>query len=314
MRAYFTGETKEALSRVPLRSRHCRLAELHGLILGIGEIEVLPGGRLSLLIQSENLPAVRRAEYLIYVLSGLEVDVSVFLGGRDRTPLYSLSLMGGRPLGRLLKALGFLSSRGALRDKALPAPEALLERDCCRRAYLRGAFLSSGYISDPGRAYHWELLCPGLARGEEVQGVLEKLGIRGRLTLRKGRDLLYVKDSGAISDLLNLMGATVSLLEWENARAFRSLQGQVNRQVNCETANLEKTTLASAQQRQAIRKIEEKQGLSSLPGPLREMALLRLEHPEASLTELGAMLDPPVGRSGINHRLRKLMKLAEELS
>ena len=106
----------------------------------------------------------------------------------------------------------------------------------------------------------------------------------------------------------------MSLLEWENARAFRSLQGQVNRQVNCETANLEKTTLASAQQRQAIRKIEEKQGLSSLPGPLREMALLRLEHPEASLTELGAMLDPPVGRSGINHRLRKLMKLAEELS
>ena len=158
-----------------------------------------------------------------------------------------------------------------------------------------------------------EIVTAGRARAEELRQLLEGFGIRSRLTTRKGRDLVYVKESEAISDVLSLMGAVHSRLEWENARIYRSLQGQVNRQVNCETANLAKTSQAAQEQIASIHRIEEKAGLSVLPPHLKEMALLRVEYPEASLKELGDLLDPPVGRSGVNHRLRKLKELADSL-
>ena len=313
MKPAFSGETKEYISRLPVRARHCRLAELHALIAGIGEISVDDTGGLGLLLQSENLPVIRRGEYLLRVLGGEDPEISVISGSGGKTPLYTAGLWDDTVLHVLLKSLGFLSSRGALKEKTLPAPSSLLQKECCRRAFIRGAFLAGGYVSDPGSAYHFEIVCVSHSRAEELRSLLEGFGIRARLTTRKGRDLVYIKESEAISDVLSLMGATASRLEWENARIYRSLQGQVNRQVNCETANLAKTSRAAGEQLEAIRKIEEKAGLNSLPPHLKEIALLRYEYPEASLTELGNLMDPPVGRSGINHRLRKLKEIAESL-
>lgn len=314
MKPVFSRSCKEYLSRVPIKARHCRLAELHALIVQIGALSVEENGRLALILQSENLPAVRRAEYLIWALTGYAPDCSLFMGGRNKAPFYSLTVPDAGSLLPLMKELGLMNRQGAVREKALPAPASLLKKECCTRAFLRGSFLGGGYISDPESAYHWEILCVSEGRAWELSQILQQNHIRARLSNRKGRVLLYVKEGEAISDLLTLMGATASRLEWENARALRSLQGQVNRQVNCETANLEKTTQASEKQRQAIRTIEEKAGLSVLPSHLKEMALLRIEYPEASLTELGALLDPPVGRSGVNHRLRKIQEIADSLT
>ena len=313
MAPVFSRETKESLSRQPVKARHCRLAELHALTAGIGGIAVREDGRLALVLQSENLPAVRRADHLLRVLCEAAPSVSVFSGGAGRTPVYTAVLDDPAALKKLLRELGFLSSRGVLRELEVPAPPALLQRECCRRAFLRGAFLASGYVSDPGSAYHMEFVAAGEARAEELKGILDGMGLKSRVTRRKNRELVYLKESESISDALSLMGAVQSRLEWENARIYRSIQGQVNRQVNCETANLAKTAQAAQEQLEAIRSIEEKAGLSSLPPHLKEMALLRWEHPEASLTELGAMTDPPVGRSGVNHRLRKIREIAESL-
>ena len=313
MRPAFSRETKEYLSRLPVKAKHCRLAELHALTAGIGDLGVDENGQLSLLLQSENLPAVRRADYLLTVLSGEETHGSVIRSPEGKNPFYAVGLEDQVALQQLLKNLGFLYHRGVIREKTVPAPAALLQRDCCRRAFLRGAFLAGGYVSDPGSSYHFEIVAAGEARAEELRQILESFGLPARVTKRKGRELVYLKESEAISDALSLMGAMTSRLEWENAKIYRSLQGQVNRQVNCETANLAKTAQAAGEQLDAIRKIEEKAGLSILPPHLKEIALLRFAHPEASLTELGALLDPPVGRSGVNHRLRKLKEIAEEL-
>ena len=313
MGANFSRDTKELLSRATVKQKHCRLAELHALIAGIGRLNVEEDGQPLLLVQSENLPAVRRAEFLLRNLGEEAPECSVFLSGRGKTPFYSLSLKG-EALSALLRELGFLNSKGVLRDVTVPAPASLLKNECCRRAFLRGAFLADGYVSDPESAYHLEIVPAGEARAEELKNLLESLGIPARMTRRKGRPIVYLKESEAISDVLSLTGAFQSRLEWENARVYRSIQGQVNRQVNCETANLAKTSKAGSEQAEAIRRIAETRGLSVLPPHLQEIARLRIEHPELSLQELGELLDPPVGNSGVNHRLRKIMEYAGDLS
>lgn len=309
----FSRETKEILSRIPLKPRMQRLAELHALVAGIGRLEVGERGSLSLSLQSENLPAIRRGDFLMSVLCKTMPLSSVFLGGSGKGAFYSLALEEPKEVEGLLKELGFMNARGILRDLELPTPDRLLKNEAAARAFLRGAFLASGYVSDPESAYHWEVVCSGGDRGEELQRLLAGWQLPAKLTLRKGRPVVYLKSSEAISTVLSLMGAYQSTLQWESARAFRSLQGQVNRQVNCETANIAKSSQAGEEQVKAIQKIKEKQGLESLPLSLREVALLRLENQEASLKELGEMLHPPVGKSGMNHRLRKIMELAESL-
>ncbi len=313
MGANFSRDTKELLSRAAVKHKHCRLAELHALIAGIGSLGVQENGWPVLLVQSENLPAVRRADFLLRALGAEPPVCGVFVGGKGKAPFYSLTLEG-KDLPRLLKELGFMSSRGVLREITVPAPASMLKNECCRRAFLRGAFLADGYVSDPESAYHLEIVPAGEARAEELKNLLESLGVRSRITLRKGRHLVYIKESEAISDVLSLTGAFQSRLEWENARVYRSIQGQVNRQVNCETANLAKTSKAGSEQAEAIRRIAETRGLSVLPAHLMEIARLRMEHPELSLQELGELLDPPVGKSGVNHRLRKIMEYAGDLS
>ena len=189
----------------------------------------------------------------------------------------------------------------------------MLSRECCKRAYLRGAFLAIGSMSDPTKSYHLEFVCNNTKESEELKTLLEGFGIDAKVTSRKKYSILYLKEGAAISDLLNVMGAHVSLMEFENDRIVKSVRGSVNRQVNCETANIAKTAQAAARQVEDIRLIDEKVGIENLPDPLREMAMIRLSEPEATLQELGDKLDPPVGKSGVNHRLRKLGQLAEKL-
>ena len=189
----------------------------------------------------------------------------------------------------------------------------LIQNPCCRRAYIRGAFLASGSVSDPEKGYHFEIVCADSARAEQLSAMLESFGIEAKITLRKHSYILYVKEGSQIADILNVMEAHVGLMKFENIRILKEMRNSVNRQVNCETANLNKTVSAAVKQIEDIQYIQSTIGFEKLPENLAEIARLRLEQPGMSLKELGQMLTPPVGKSGVNHRLRKLSFIAEEL-
>ena len=181
----------------------------------------------------------------------------------------------------------------------MPIPAVVVQRQCCKRAFLRGAFLASGSISDPNRFYHLEIVCPDAPRAEQVQELLKSFGIDARIVLRKNHHVVYMKEGAQIVEMLGIMEANIALMNLENVRILKEMRGSVNRKVNCETANINKTVSAAIRQIEDIRYIEETTGFSSLPEPLEQMARLRLQYPEASLLELGKMLTPVVGKSGV---------------
>ena len=173
--------------------------------------------------------------------------------------------------------------------------------------------MAAGSISDPEKFYHFEIACATEAKAKQIQGLILSMGIEAKIVLRKKYFVVYIKEGNLIVDILNVMEAPVALMELENIRILKEMRGSVNRQVNCETANINKTVSAAVKQMEDIIYIRDTAGFDSLPDNLREIAELRLARPEATLKELGEALDPPVGKSGVNHRLRKLGNMAELL-
>ena len=214
---------------------------------------------------------------------------------------------------RLLTLLRAKEIRQVLGEPSGETRPELLQAECCRRAYLRGAFLCAGTVSDPEKSYHFEILCGSAAGAEQLRELIGSLGVSARVVTRKRYHVVYVKEGAQIADLLGLMGASVSMLQFESARVVKEVRGNINRKVNCETANIEKTAGAAARQIGEIKKIREVSGRGALPAGLDEIATLRVKYPEATLSELGAMMDPPIGKSGVNHRLRKIHIIAESL-
>lgn len=223
--------------------------------------------------------------------------------------LYSLQQFEGKGTGRerIEKRKAFLDHKGTKK------PRFDKTRECCRRAYVRGAFLSVGSMTDPARSYHLEFSIPTPELTAELKDALLSLGFTPKAVQRKNRTVLYFKEGEEISDLLNVCGAHQALMAFENARILRDVRNTLNRRVNCETANLEKTASASVKQLKDIRRIESTIGLSSLAEPLREAAELRMQNPELPLSELGSLFIPPLGKSGVRHRLQKISDIAEKL-
>lgn len=189
----------------------------------------------------------------------------------------------------------------------------LVQNVCCKRAFIRGAFLASGSMSDPNKFYHFEIVCRTKEQAKQLQQLMNGFETDAKIVERKGHYVVYLKEGSQIVDMLNVMEAYVSLMNLENVRIIKEMRNSVNRKVNCETANISKTVNAAVKQLEDIEFIRSKMGLDQLPQNLREIALLRLEYPEAALKELGNYLTPPVGKSGVNHRLRKLAEIADDL-
>lgn len=185
--------------------------------------------------------------------------------------------------------------------------------DCCRAAYVRGAFLGGGSVSDPKVRYHMEFDVKHEAYAEQLAGMLSEMGINAKITSRKSRFTVYVKEYEAIADVLGAIGAVSSAMELYNVSIEKDIRNSVNRQANCELANIDKTTKTASLQIEAIKKIKKHMSLSELPQTLFEMAELRLKYPEESLKELGERLSPPIGKSGVNHRLKRILEIAEKL-
>lgn len=182
-----------------------------------------------------------------------------------------------------------------------------------KRRRIREAFLQSGSISDPEKFYHLEIVFPAYEEAQQIQHMMESFLLDGKIAMRKGHYVVYLKEAGQIADMLRVMEAPLALMEFENIRIVKEMRNSINRQVNCEAANLGKTISAAVKQMEDINFICSKVGLENIPESLAEAARKRLQYPEATLKELGELMDPPLGKSGVNHRLKKLSELAEEL-
>ena len=173
--------------------------------------------------------------------------------------------------------------------------------------------MASGSVSNPQKGYHFEIVCNSNAAAEQLQSLMTFFDMDAKIVERKSQSVVYLKESNQIEELLGLMGANVAYLNFENIRIEKEMRNSINRQVNCETANIGKIVSASVRQLEDIRLIEETQGLKSLPPNLQEIALLRKTHPDMGLKDLGNLLDPPVGKSGVNHRLRRIGEIANSI-
>ena len=310
----FSSQTKDEMARVVCAHDGCALAELVATLGISGTVSLQGGGRIGAYVETEHAPTARRTLSLLRTVFDVQPELRTTrrerLGGRNA---YRLTLSGEEGQ-RVLAGCGVLHETAQGHIYLRPAvPKGVLARKCCRRAYLRGAFLASGSISNPEKEYHLEFVLSDERRAAVLCGVLAKFALRAKMIHRKGMVVVYLKEVEHIVTLLNLVGAHSALCELENVRIHKELRNNVNRVVNCDNANLGKTIDASSRQVEAIEYIRDRVGLENLPPPLREMALVRLEQQEASLNELGELLDPPVGKSGVNHRLRRLMAFAEAL-
>lgn len=284
----FSHEVKEELVKHMGTARHCQLAELAAILHFCGQYGRDSDGYFTIGFQVENTTVVKKCFTLLKKTYSIDTDVAI-----DEEKMQELYTRFG--------------------DVNEPVDEVLLKSACCRRAYIRGAFLAIGSISAPEKGYHLEFVTANEKKAIQLQEMIQSFGIEAKTILRKKYHVVYMKESEAIVDLLNIMEAHVALMKLENLRILKELRNTVNRRVNCETANINKTLDSSRKQQEDIRLLKEKYGLENLPKGLQQIARIRLEEPEASLKELGEMLEPPIGKSGVNHRLRKLSELAEKL-
>lgn len=275
----FSSKVKAELLSHISTGRHCRMAELAAMIAMSGEyrdgVWTMRGENTILQEKITKLTAL------------LDVDIN--------TP-------EGRQMLKLTDHGGYLSVN-----------PILVERNCCKQAFIRGAFLATGSLTDPEKGYHFEIVCDHAEQADMLARLIRDFSIEPKQIQRKKYYVVYIKDGSMIVDLLNIMGAHVSLMDMENIRILKDMRNSVNRRVNCETANLNKVVSAAVKQMEDITYIEQTKGLKYLPERLREIASLRMEEPDTSLVELGKKLNPPLGKSGVNHRLKKISDIANEL-
>ena len=284
----FSSEVKEELAKRMSPARHCQIAELAAIMNLCGQYGRDENGGFTIGFQTENEAVARKGFTLLKKTYNIDTDIVL----------------------KEAEIQGLLSKLGDL-DK--PVSPILIKSVCCKRAFLRGAFLSIGSMSDPAKGYHLEFDCTNVEKARQLQELIRGFGIEARIIRRKKYHVVYLKEGAGIVDLLNVCEAPVSLMNMENLRIIKEMRNSVNRRVNCETANIAKTVNAAARQVEDIEYIRVHYGFQNLPDTLREMAEIRLEYPDIPLKELGEYFTPVLGKSGVNHRLRKLSELAEKI-
>ena len=294
----FSGTVKEELAGQISSARHCQLAELAALIHFCGN--TCEDGQ-HLCLETENEAVARKCFTLVQKTFNID---NVVIRGKNRL------LPDDETESKVIHALHLGREEGKIAPKA-PVSSLLVKHSCCVRAYLRGAFLCIGSMSDPEKSYHLEFVCVERTQAEQLRDMIQEFQIEAKVIKRKKYDVVYLKEGAGIVDLLNVMGAHVSLMNLENLRIVKEMRNSINRRVNCETANISKTVTAASKQIEDILLIRDKYGFENLPNNLRQMAEIRLEYPDAPLKELGAYLEPAVGKSGVNHRLRRLSEIAD---
>lgn len=307
----FSGNVKEELSHQIAQARHCQIAELAALISMCGAVVITPGEKYRIKIHTEKIAVARKCFTLVTKTFNIRTDISVRRNLEKGSETYMLVIREHEDALRILQATKLIGEREDAYSALHIVDPILVQQPCCKRAFLRGAFLAAGSMSDPNKAYHFEIVCTTVNMAEQLRRMMYSFSMDAKIVARKKMYVVYLKEGAQLVDMLNIMEAHVSLMELENVRILKEMRNAVNRKVNCETANINKTVSAAVKQVEDIRYIQQTIGLDKLSDGLKEMAILRLEHPDATLKELGEISDPPVGKSGVNHRLRKIGEIAE---
>ena len=310
----FSSTVKNELCRLENVSDCCLLSELSAVICLNGAVAVVQGSGYNIRITTENAAFARRIYSNIKKLCDISPEVTIRKSKKLKKHV-SYMLFVTPVIGS-----AYLLEQAEVTVKVAEGQPAVLVladrncliRQCCRKAFLRGAFLAGGSISDPEKTYHLELTLRTHQQAQDIRRILGTFRLNARIIMRKGSYVTYLKEGENIVDFLNIVGAHTALMGLENIRILKGMRNTVNRIVNCETANLGKTVDASMRQVENIRYIAQNIGFGKLPGSLRDIAELRLEHSDVSLVELGRLLSPPLGKSGVNHRLRKLDQIADK--
>ena len=293
----FSSEVKAELCRVPLTRRCCARAEAYGVLLYAGGFSA---SEIRIVTESEDFAA--RLPKLFQKAFNLRFDaLPEENGGKSNFRITDV-----RKLTEIMETLGY----DMRAHYALHVNFALLEEDCCRAAFLRGAFLAGGSVTDPLKRYHLELATPHLQAGREVEALLRDMGCEPKNVLRQGNGVTYFKQSDFIEDILTRIGAPSAAMEVMAAKVEKEMRNTVNRRVNCDAANLDKAVAASREQVEALTRLTDAGIVAALPVKLQEVAVARLLQPELTLSELAETFDPPLTKSCLNHRMRKLMELA----
>jgi len=310
----FSSEVKEELSEQLSEARHCQIAEMAAIVNMCGNVLISEAGNYSVQIHTENESMARKCFTLLEKAFNIETEISIKKNRYlKRINGYLIEVKRHQDTIRLLQATKLMDAKNQIDETVYLVSNLIIQNTCCKRAFLRGAFLSAGSISAPEKFYHLEIVCTVPEKAEKLQAIMKSLGVEAKVVNRKKYFVVYVKEGAGIVDMLAIMEANVSLMNLENVRILKEMRNNVNRKVNCETANINKTISAAVKQIEDIKYIEETVGLSDLTEGLREIAIVRLKYPDATLKELGEMLTPAVGKSGVNHRLRKLGDIAEDM-
>ncbi|NLD33617.1 MAG: DNA-binding protein WhiA [Clostridiales bacterium] len=306
----FTATVKQELISLPLEKTCCMTSELNALTACCGSLALLGGGRVQLHYATQSAGVLRRIFTLLKQRHGISaaprlVRLNSFGGVRQ----YQLRLTA-EDSRTLLRSMDPQRRESAgLRG----VPVRMTRRICCRRAWIRGAFLGCGTVTDPARGYRAEFVLADASRAAHLVRLLELAGVPAARIVRRGSEVVYLRQGDALVTLLGLMGASRAVFHVENVRAAGSLSGSVNRATNCDHANLSKQLSAAQRQVEQITRISLACGLTALPRELEEMARLRLSNPDAGLRELGEMTSPPLTKSGVQQRLRRIAAFAQAL-
>ena len=294
-------------------ARHCRIAELSAIISLCGRVQATSMGRLILRIHTENILVARKGFTLIQKTFNINTEIIIRRNHGNTNKIYNLIIMDHDVALKILQATKLINQDFEYNEDFSITNNLVIQKTCCKRSFLRGTFLVAGSVSDPKKEYHFEIVVPSYEKAEQLQGITSTFNLEVKIIKRKKNFVIYLKESSQIVDILNVMEAHVALMKLENVRIYKDMRNSVNRQVNCETANIGKTVKAATKQIEDINFIINNKSINKLSEGLEEIAILRVTHPDATYKELGEMLDPPLGKSGVNHRLRNISRIADGL-
>ncbi|WP_138160530.1 DNA-binding protein WhiA [Peptoniphilus catoniae] len=307
----FSSYVKSELAKIPIENNCDIIAELAAFVPMCASLSLAEGG-LRIGFNTESAAVARRIFTFLKGYYSEDVVVKVSKSRQlKKNNIYSVMLEDSGATNLLLDDVNYIRNENVFMPNY--APEFLLRDRCCRRAYIRGSFLGAGSISDPKKYYHLEFVCNRAEHAEFLSNLINSFGFRSKFIARKDSYIVYLKEAEQISDLLSLTGAYRSTLEFENVRVFKDINNRVNRIVNLESANLNKIVDTNIRQVRDIELIDKVIGLDNLPDNLRQVAQLRLEDRSLSLRELGKRLSPPIGKSGVNHRLKRIKDIADSI-
>lgn len=311
----FASETRNELARLEPERKCCMLAEIAGFIRVCGSIGLAGGGKFRIVTITENPAVARHFKRLLKLYFNVEARLEVGEGNTLKKGKYYIITIGPEELSeQILRETGILMIREGMNFISDGIYSGLIRKKCCKKAYLRGLFLGAGTVSNPEKGYHFEIACATEVLANDVKKLLNSfVDIHPKKSARKKEYLVYIKESEQIVDILAIMGASNQVFKYEDVRIRKGIRGQANRINNCDQANIDKTVAAAEKHIANIKLIDSVMGMENMPDKLREVAELRLAHPDMALADLGQLLDPPLKKSGINKRLIKIGEMADKL-